>query len=166
MPTSVTQPWKCVCNALVSVPHSWGPAHLVCTQCMLTFGIWAFSCSGVRCIWTRSMGVCRHCTHLCTMTCACVSVYARGSWGGQPGLRGSQVAVGTAFAIGSCGMEGFWPVTRDSTCFPSAQCQATAGQTSALSTNSTLYKAAFPLTCSSNGKEAAIRMDESSLLSP
>lgn len=41
------------------------------------------------------MGMCRHCVHLCTRTCACVSVYARGTWGGQSGPHGSQVAVVT-----------------------------------------------------------------------
>lgn len=69
-----------------------------------------------------------------------------------------------AGAIGSCGMEGFWPNTRDSSRFPRAQCLATAGQTSPLSTNSALYKKAFPSDL--QFQRAAPRMDESSLLSP
>lgn len=44
------------------------------------------------------MRVCRPCVHLCTRTCVFVSAYARGTWGGQSGPRGSQVAVVAALA--------------------------------------------------------------------
>lgn len=82
-------PGRCVCDGSVSVPHTRDPACLVSARCVLTFGVWAFSCPGVRGIWTRSTGVVQApCPSACTRTCACVSAYARGTWGRQSVLTG------------------------------------------------------------------------------
>lgn len=57
-------PGRSVCDGSVSVPHTRDPACLVSARCVLTFGVWAFSCPGVRASGRGLWEWCRHRVHL------------------------------------------------------------------------------------------------------
>lgn len=89
-------PGRCVCDGSVSVPHTRDPACLVSARCVLTFGVWAFSCPGMRGIWTRSTGVVQA-VSICMYQdmCSCVCVCQR-NLGTTVCAHWSQVVVETA----------------------------------------------------------------------